>query len=123
MGNDLVVFSGKSNQALAQKICDHLDLKLGNAIVERFSDGETRVELNENIRGRDVFIIQSTSAPANEHIMESLIMIDACRRASARRITMVCPYFGYARQERKERTSNANFCKISFRPLYCGWNR
>ncbi len=101
MENDLVVFSGKSNQNLAHKICELLDVKLGNAIVDRFSDGETRVELNENIRGRDVFIIQSTSAPANENLMESLIMVDACRRASAKRITMVCPYFGYARQERK----------------------
>lgn len=101
MENDLVVFSGKSNKVLAQSICDHLDIKLGQAVVGRFSDGETRVELNENIRGRDVFIIQSTCSPVNENIMEALIMIDACRRASAKRITMVCPYFGYARQERK----------------------
>ena len=101
MGHDLVVFSGKSNPQLAEEICKHLDIRVGDAIVEKFSDGETRVELNENIRGKDVFIIQSTSAPANDNIMESLIMIDACRRASAKRITMVCPYFGYARQERK----------------------
>lgn len=101
MGHDLVVFSGSSNRGLAQKICQQMDTKLGDAIVDRFSDGETRIELNENIRGKDVFIIQSTCAPVNEHLMEALIMIDACRRASAKRITMVCPYFGYARQERK----------------------
>lgn len=101
MDNDLIVFSGNANRKLAEKICEHLDIHLGAALVSHFSDGETRVELHENIRGRDVFIIQPTSAPANQHIMESLVMIDACRRASARRITMVCPYFGYARQERK----------------------
>ncbi|SME89803.1 ribose-phosphate pyrophosphokinase [Pseudobacteriovorax antillogorgiicola] len=101
MSHDLVLLSGNANRALAGRIASYLDLKLGNAIVERFSDGETRVELNENIRGRDVFIIQPTCAPANQHIMEALVMVDACRRASAKRITLVNPYFGYARQERK----------------------
>ncbi|MFW7378162.1 MAG: ribose-phosphate pyrophosphokinase [Oligoflexus sp.] len=101
MDNDLIVFSGNANRKLAEKICEYLDIRLGAAMVDSFSDGETRVELQENIRGRDVFIIQPTSAPANHHIMEALAMVDACRRASARRITMVCPYFGYARQERK----------------------
>lgn len=101
MESDMIVFSGNANKELANKICQHLDIELGHARVDRFSDGETRVEIQDNVRGRDVFIVQPGSAPANEHIVESLIMIDACRRASAKRITMVCPYFGYARQERK----------------------
>jgi len=101
MNNDLVVISGNANRPLASKISGYLDLRLADATVEKFSDGEIRVELNDNIRGRDVFIVQPTCAPANENIMEALIMIDACRRASAKRITLVNPYFGYARQERK----------------------
>lgn len=101
MSHDLVLLSGNANRPLASKISSHLDLRLGDAVVERFSDGEIRVELNDNIRGKDVFIVQPTCAPANENIMEALIMIDACRRASAKRITLVNPYFGYARQERK----------------------
>ncbi len=99
--NDLLIFTGNSNRALAQKICDYLDLPLGKAFVGQFADGETRVELESNVRGRDVFIIQSTCAPVNHHLMEALILADACRRASASRITLVVPYFGYARQERK----------------------
>ena len=101
MESDMILFSGNANRELANKICQHLDIELGQARVDRFSDGETRVEIQNNIRERDVFIIQPGCAPANEHIIESLIMIDACRRASAKRITMVLPYFGYARQERK----------------------
>lgn len=101
MDNDLLVFSGNANKLLAQRICEYLDVPLGNAIVSRFSDGETRVEINSNVRGHDVFIIQPTCAPANENLVEALVMVDACRRASASRITLVCPYFGYARQERK----------------------
>lgn len=101
MENEMLVFSGNANRLLAERICRYLKRPLGNASVDTFSDGETRIEINDNVRGRDVFIIQSTSAPQNEHIMESLIMVDACRRASAKRITMVCPYFSYARQERK----------------------
>lgn len=101
MDNDMIVFSGNANRELANRIVEHLDIELGHARVDRFSDGETRVEIQDNVRGRDVFIVQPGCAPANEHIIESLIMIDACRRASAKRITMVCPYFGYARQERK----------------------
>ncbi len=99
--NEMIVFSGNANRPLAHKICDYLDIPLGRAVVDRFSDGETRVEIQSNVRGRDVFIVQPTSAPADHHLIEALIMIDACRRASASRITMVVPYFGYARQERK----------------------
>jgi ribose-phosphate pyrophosphokinase len=99
--SQMLVFSGNSNRLLAQRICDFLDIQLSAATVTRFADGETRVEIEENVRGRDVFVIQSTCRPVNENIMEALIMIDAFRRASARRITMVTPYFGYARQERK----------------------
>jgi ribose-phosphate pyrophosphokinase len=98
---ELQIFSGNSNLPLAQKICDYLDQQLGKAQVASFADGETRVEIESNVRGRDVFIIQSTCAPTNQHVMEALIMADACRRASAYRITLVTPYFGYARQERK----------------------
>ena len=101
MDAELIVFSGNANRPLAEKICDWLDMPLGEALVGQFSDGETRVELNSNVRGRDVFIIQSTSSPTNHHLMEALIMADACHRASAARVTFVAPYFGYARQERK----------------------
>jgi len=87
--------------ALAQKICDKLGVPLGKANVTTFSDGETRVEINENVRGMDVFIIQSTCPPVNITLMELLIMIDAMKRASADRITAVVPYYGYARQDRK----------------------
>jgi ribose-phosphate pyrophosphokinase len=101
MNNDLIVFSGNANRALAESICRNLGVALGGATVSNFSDGETRVELQSNVRGRDVFIVQPTCAPANQHIMEALIMADACRRSSAQRLTLVTPYFGYARQERK----------------------
>lgn len=101
MESELLIFSGNANPALARKICQYLDVPLGNALIGRFSDGETRVEIESNVRGRDVFVIQPTCSPANEHVMELLIMIDALRRASAERITAVIPYFGYGRQERK----------------------
>ena len=102
MVNDSIrIFTGNSNPGLARKICEHLDLPLGQALVTTFSDGEIRVEIGENVRGRDIFLIQSTSPPANHNLMELLIMIDAVRRASARRITAVMPYFGYSRQDRK----------------------
>jgi ribose-phosphate pyrophosphokinase len=94
----MAVFAGNSNPGLAQEIARHLMLPLGRAWVGRFSDGEVTVELMENVRGRDVFIVQPTSPPANDHLMELLVMADACRRASAGRITAVIPYFGYARQ-------------------------
>lgn len=102
MENHLLVFSGNSNKKLALDICKHLKIKLGDANIDRFSDGETRVKINQNARGHDVFVIQSTSSPANESLMELLIMIDALKRASAQRITAVLPYFGYARQDRKD---------------------
>ncbi|MDO8785627.1 MAG: ribose-phosphate pyrophosphokinase [Syntrophales bacterium] len=95
------VFSGNANLALAEKICENLGVTLGKANVTTFSDGETRVEINENVRGMDVFIIQSTCTPVNVTCMELLIMIDAMKRASAGRITAVIPYYGYARQDRK----------------------
>jgi ribose-phosphate pyrophosphokinase len=96
------LLAGNSNRALAEAISVHLDIPLCRAHVRRFADGEVWVEVLENVRGEDVFIIQSTSAPANDHLMELLIMADALRRASARRITAVIPYFGYARQDRKQ---------------------
>lgn len=95
------ILAGNSNQPLAQAIADYLDLSLTNASVRRFSDEEVFVEIHENVRGEDVFVVQSTSAPANDNLMELLICIDALKRASARRITAVIPYFGYARQDRK----------------------
>jgi ribose-phosphate pyrophosphokinase len=101
----MAVFSGNANPALAQEIARHLMLPLGRAWVGRFSDGEVTVELMENVRGRDVFIVQPTSPPANDHLMELLVMADACRRASAGRITAVIPYFGYARQDRRPRAT------------------
>jgi len=101
----MAVFSGNANPALAQDIARHLMQPLGRAVVGRFSDGETQVELIENVRGRDVFIVQPTSPPANDHLMELLVMADACRRASAGRITAVIPYFGYARQDRRPRAT------------------
>ncbi|MGC6492380.1 MAG: ribose-phosphate pyrophosphokinase [Myxococcota bacterium] len=101
MYGDLAIFSGNANPDLAQRICGHLGNRLGNARVGRFSDGEIRVEIHENVRGRDVFLVQSTCAPSNDNLMELLIMAEACKRSSAGRITAVIPYFGYARQDRK----------------------
>jgi ribose-phosphate pyrophosphokinase len=99
------VFSGNANPILAQEITRHLHVPLGRAHVGRFSDGEVNVELMENVRGRDVFIVQSTCPPSNDNLMELLLMTDACRRASAKRITAVVPYFGYARQDRRPRAT------------------
>lgn len=98
----LKIFSGNSNRPLAEQICQSIGVPLGEATVNSFPDGETFVKINENIRGRDVYIIQSTCPPTNHHLMELLIMIDAARRASAQRITAVLPFFGYARQDRKD---------------------
>lgn len=102
MMNGIAIFTGTSNPALAQGICDHLKVMLTDVLVGRFSEGEIRVQIQENIRGKDVFIIQPTCPPSNDSLMELLIMIDAARRASAERITAVLPYYGYARQDRKD---------------------
>jgi ribose-phosphate pyrophosphokinase len=99
---DIKIFTGSSNPALSTEICDYLGIPLGDALVTSFPDGESFVRFNENIRGADVFLIQSTSSPANHHIMELLIMMDAAKRASSSRITAVLPFFGYARQDRKD---------------------
>ena len=99
--SDLVIFSGNSNKPLVKEICEYLEISVGRCDVGKFSDGEIQIEIEENVRGRDVFLVQSTSTPVNDHLMELLIMIDAARRASASSITAVVPYFGYARQDRK----------------------
>jgi ribose-phosphate pyrophosphokinase len=101
----MMVFTGNANPELAQKVASRLYLALGKADVGRFSDGETAVELNENVRGKDVFVLQSTCAPTNDNLVELVVMIDALRRASATRITAVVPYFGYARQDRRVRSA------------------
>ena len=101
MFKELKIFTGNANPAFAQEICRHLSVPLAQATVKSFSDGEIMVEINENVRGRDVFVVQSTCQPANHNLMELLVMIDALKRASAARITAVIPYFGYARQDRK----------------------
>jgi ribose-phosphate pyrophosphokinase len=104
-GPTMAVFTGSANPQLALDIARYLQAPLGRAHVGRFSDGEVTVELMENVRGRDVFVVQSTCPPANDHLMELLVMVDACRRASAGRITAVIPYFGYARQDRRPRAT------------------
>jgi ribose-phosphate pyrophosphokinase len=101
----MAVFAGNANPQLAQDIARHLMVPLGRSSVGRFSDGETTVELLENVRGRDIFIVQSTSPPSNDHLMELMLMADACKRASSARITAVIPYFGYARQDRRPRAT------------------
>jgi len=98
----VVVFSGNANPKLAQAVCKELKVNLGKALVNKFSDGEIRVEIQDNVRGKDVFLIQPTCTPVNDNLMELLIMLDAVRRASASRITAVIPYYGYARQDRKD---------------------
>lgn len=98
----LLIFSGNAHLELAKNICKCLNLGLGSALVDKFSEGEIRVKINENVRGKDVFVIQPTCTPPNENLMELLIMIDALKRASASRITAVMPFFGYARQDRKD---------------------
>jgi len=101
MAYELKLFSGNANRPLAEEIAKTLQLPLGDADVSRFSDGEVYVQINENVRGQDVFVIQPTCPPVNDHLMELLVMIDAFKRASARRITAVLPYYGYGRQDRK----------------------
>ncbi|MDR3747528.1 MAG: ribose-phosphate pyrophosphokinase [Acidobacteriota bacterium] len=97
------IFSGTANDGLAREICEYLGLPLGQAHIDKFSDGETYVQIMENVRGADVFLVQPTCDPVNEHLMQLLLLIDALKRASARRITVVIPYFGYARQDRKDK--------------------
>ncbi len=103
IGKQISILTGNSNQQLAKSICRQLGVPLSNAIVDRFPEGEIRVQIQDNIRGKDVFIIQSTCSPPNDHLMELLILIDAARRASATRITAVLPFYGYARQDRKDK--------------------
>ena len=100
---EMKIFSGSASHALTQGICAHLGIEQGKAFVGQFSDGETRAQIGENIRGKDVFIINSTSPPVNDHLIELLILMDAAKRASAARVTAVLPYFGYARQDRKDK--------------------
>ena len=105
VSNSLMVFSGNANPKLALSVTQHLNIPLGRATVNRFSDGEVAVEINENVRGQDVFVLQSTCAPTNDNLMELMIMVDALHRASARRITAAIPYYGYARQDRRPRSA------------------
>ncbi len=104
-GSNMIVFSGNANPELAKAVVDHLGLSLGKASVGQFSDGEVMVEIGENVRGKDVFIVQPTCVPTNDNLMELLILTDALRRASAYRITAVIPYFGYSRQDRRPRSA------------------
>jgi ribose-phosphate pyrophosphokinase len=110
---DFMVFTGNANPGLAAEICGYLGTTVGAAHVGRFSDGEVTVEINQNVRARDVFVVQSTCAPTNENLMELVIMVDALKRASAERISAVIPYFGYARQDRRPRSSRVPIsCKV-----------
>ena len=111
-GKDIKIFTGNSNPALAQDICKIIGIKMGEADVNTFADGEVSVSLYETVRGSDVFLINSTCKPVNDSLMELLIMIDACRRASAGRITAVVPYFGYARQDRKAKSRDPISAKL-----------
>lgn len=108
----LKVFTCNANPLLAREIVDHIGVPLGNAEAVRFSDGECQIKLNESVRGSDVFVIQSTSAPVNEHLMELLVMVDALKRASAKSINVVIPYYGYARQDRKARARDPITAKL-----------
>ena len=121
---EMKVFSGTANRELAESICKYIGIPLGEATISSFPDGETYVKIEENVRGRDVFLIQPTSPPSNEHLMELLIMVDAARRASADRITAVIPFFGYARQERKDKPRVPITAKLIANLLYAaGVNR
>ena len=110
--DNIKVFCGNSNPQFAETICKELGLDMGKAVVKHFADGEASVTLEETVRGADVFLIQSTCKPVNDHLMELLVMIDACRRASAGRITAVIPYFGYARQDRKAKSRDPISAKL-----------
>ena len=111
-GDNIKVFCGNSNPAFARTICKELGIELGRSTVRTFADGEASVSLEETVRGADVFLVQSTCKPVNDHLMELLVMIDACRRASAGRITAVIPYFGYARQDRKAKSRDPISAKL-----------
>ena len=111
-GDNIKIFCGNSNPVFAETICKELGLTMGNGVVQTFADGEVSVSLNETVRGADVFLVQSTCKPVNNHLMELLVMIDACRRASAGRITAVIPYFGYARQDRKAKSRDPISAKL-----------
>ena len=111
-GDNIKIFCGNSNPAFAKTVCKELGIPMGDSNVKTFSDGEVSVSLNETCRGADVFLIQSTCKPVNDHLMELLVMIDACRRASAGRITAVIPYFGYARQDRKAKSRDPISAKL-----------
>ena len=111
-GKDIKIISGNSNPLFAESICRNLGLRLSNTTVQTFSDGEMSISLHETVRGSDVFIIQSTCYPVNDNLMEMLIMVDACKRASASRITVVIPYFGYARQDRKAKSRDPISAKL-----------
>ena len=100
-----MVFTGTATPELAAGVASELGIPLGMAVVNRFSDGEIMVEINENVRGKDVFVLQSTCAPTNDHLMEIMLMVDALKRSSAGRITAVVPYFGYSRQDRRPRSA------------------
>ena len=102
--DSLMVFTGNANPKLAQDVVRHLNIRVGRAAVGRFSDGEVMVEILENVRGKDVFVLQSTCMPTNDNLMEVLVLVDALKRASAGRITAAMPYFGYARQDRRPRS-------------------
>jgi len=102
MPNTMKVFCGTANRTLAERICEHLNIRVGEASVRRFADGEVAVKIDEDVRGADIFVVQPTSPPVNDHLMELVLLMDAFKRASAERITAVIPYFGYARQDRKD---------------------
>ena len=119
----LKIFGGNANRQLALEICQYLGVNIGASNAKRFSDGEIQVKVDESVRGADVFIIQPTSTPVNEHLMELLIMIDAMRRASARRITAVIPYYGYARQDRKTRARDPITAKLTANLLFAAGTR
>ena len=120
---DVKIVAGNSNRPLAEAICAHVKLPITKGQVKRFADMEVFVEIQENVRGQDVFVIQSTSFPANDNMMELLILIDALRRSSARRITAVIPYFGYARQDRKPGPQDADLSETRRQPDRARRNR
>ena len=113
MEREMILVSGNANRQLAERIAAYLDMPLADALVGQFSDGESRVDLRTNVRGKDVFIVQPTCPPVNHHIMEAIIIADACRRASAGCVTLVAPYFGYARQERKSASRTPITAKLT----------